>query len=63
VITGVNGRAIADGNDLRNEVAQLMPGSSAKLTVAREGKEQTVTVTVAERQAAERPRNGAPDRR
>ena len=46
VITAVNGEAITDGNDLRNEVSQLLPGSSARLTVIRDGKEQTVGVTL-----------------
>ena len=31
---------------LRNEVAQLQPGTTAKLTLLRDGKEQTVNVTL-----------------
>jgi S1-C subfamily serine protease len=51
VITSVNGAAVKDSNDLRNNVGQMAPGSTAKLTVVRDGKEQTFAVTLAERQA------------
>jgi Do/DeqQ family serine protease len=54
VITAVNGEAVRDGNDLRNEIAQLLPGSQAALTVVRDGKEQTLTATLAELKAASR---------
>jgi serine protease Do len=50
VITAINGEAVKDGNVLRNEVAQLLPGSNARLTVVRGGKEQTINVTLAELQ-------------
>ena len=52
VITGVNGESIKNGNELRNDVSQLPPGTTAKLTLMRDGKEQTVAVTLAERKAA-----------
>jgi Do/DeqQ family serine protease len=64
VITAINGETIKDGNVLRNEVAQLLPGSSAKLTVLRGGREQTVNVTLAELQASDPgddDRGAAPD--
>ena len=48
VITAINGQAVQDGNELRNEVAQMLPGTNARLTVVREGKEQTLGVTLAE---------------
>src|SRR5262245_48501593 len=51
VITSVNGAAVKDSNSLRNNVAQMAPGSTAKMTVVRDGKEQTLDVTLAERQA------------
>jgi Do/DeqQ family serine protease len=62
VITSVNGTGIKDTNDLRNNVSQLAPGSTAKLTIVRDGKEQTLNVTLTER-TAERESNepGAPD--
>jgi Do/DeqQ family serine protease len=52
VITAVNDEAVKDGNELRNEVAQQLPGTGVKLTLLRDGKEQTVTVTLAARQSA-----------
>ena len=52
VVTAVNGEAIKDSNELRNEVAQLQPGSTVKLTVNRNGAEQTIAVTLAERKLA-----------
>jgi Do/DeqQ family serine protease len=50
VITAVNGESIRTGNDLRNEVSQLQPGTATKLSIVRDGKEQTVNVTVAPRE-------------
>jgi len=62
VITSVNGTVIKDTNDLRNDVAQMAPGSTAKLTVIRDGKEQTLNVTLTERKTArESDEPGAPD--
>jgi len=51
VITAVNGETIKNGNELRNEVSQLLPGTSVKLSLLRDGKEQSVNVTLAERSA------------
>ncbi len=67
VITAVNGESIRTGNDLRNEVSQMLPGTSTKLAIIRDGKEQTVNVTVAERKGstaepADREGLGQPDR-
>ena len=52
VITAVNGEAIADDNDLKNKVAQHLPGTSVQLSVLRGGKEQSMPVTLAQRQSA-----------
>ena len=52
VITAINGESIRTGNDLRNEVSQLLPGTATKLSIVRDGKEQAVNVTVAEREPA-----------
>jgi Do/DeqQ family serine protease len=65
VITAVNGQAVKDGNELRNEVAQMLPGSEARVTVVRDGKEQTYAVKLgelrAERARVDRqPGEGAP---
>jgi Do/DeqQ family serine protease len=50
VITAVNGRTVQDSNSLRNEISEMMPGTNTKLTLLRNGKEQTVDVTLAELQ-------------
>jgi serine protease Do len=52
VITAVNGETVKGYNDLRNEVSQILPGSSVKLTLVRDGKEQVVTATLAELKAS-----------
>jgi serine protease Do len=62
VITAVNGDAIKDGNSLRNEVSQVLPGTATRLTVVRDGKEHTLTVTVAElRSSSNEPEDRADD--
>ncbi len=48
VITALNGETVKDSNALRNEVSQMMPGTETKLTLLRDGKEETVTVQLAE---------------
>ena len=48
VITAIDGNTVKDGNELRNDVAQMLPGSRVKLTLIRDGKEQTANVTLAE---------------
>jgi S1-C subfamily serine protease len=48
VVIAIDGAPIADSNALRNRVAQMQPGSKARLTVVRDGREQTVTVTLGE---------------
>jgi serine protease Do len=62
VITALNGTAVTDGNELRNHVAQMLPGTKAQVTVLRDGKEQTVSVTLSELKVAGRESNspGAP---
>ena len=47
VITAVNGEPVKDSNVLRNEIAQLEPGSEVQLTVIRDGKEQALTARLA----------------
>ena len=56
VITALNGDAVKDSNDLRNDIAQLQPGASVDLTVVRDGKEQTLTAKL---EAAEGSRRAA----
>lgn len=46
VILGINNRPVASRDDLRLAVGELPPGSKATLKINRNGKEQTVTVTL-----------------
>ena len=48
VITRINGEDVKDGNELRNRVAQVQPGTKLPLDLVRGGKPQAVTVTVGE---------------
>jgi Do/DeqQ family serine protease len=54
VITALNGEQIKDNNALRNEVAELQPGSEATVTILRDGKEQVITATLGELEGANR---------
>ena len=54
VITALNGEAVKDSNTLRNEVAELLPGTEAKLTVVRGGEEQVVTAKLGELESGNR---------
>jgi serine protease Do len=47
VITEVNGTSIKDARALAQQIARTAPGSSAKLTILRDGKTQNVEVTLA----------------
>ena len=55
VITAINDHAVADNNVARNEIAKLAPGSSATITVVRNGHEQNMQVTLAELPDRQRP--------
>ena len=62
VITALNGSAVKDNNDLRNEIAALQPGKEITLTVVRDGKERTVTAKLAELEGrGGRPTDGRPE--
>ena len=52
VITAINGQAITDSNVLRNEVAELQPGTEVKLTVRRDGNERVLTAKLGELEGA-----------
>jgi serine protease Do len=51
VITHYNGKAVGDNNQLRNAVAATTPGSSVPVQVLRNGKTETLQVTVGELEA------------
>ena len=64
VILALNGKPVASSNDLRNHVAPLGPGARVGLLVLRDGRERTVTATLAElprEQAAANPATQAAD--
>jgi serine protease Do len=48
VITAVNGEAVANPKELSRRIGAMRPGDSVKLTLIREGKEQTVSVKLGE---------------
>jgi serine protease Do len=48
VITGFNGNAVNDANELRNLVAATQPGTDAQVTILRDGREQQLSVTLGE---------------
>jgi Do/DeqQ family serine protease len=54
VITALNGSPVKDNNVLRNQIAELQPGSEAKLTVVRDGKERVVTAKLGELESSAR---------
>jgi len=52
VIVELNGQPIENANDLMKKVAALKPGTKVELLVLRDGREKTITVTLAERPTA-----------
>ena len=54
VILSINGQSVRDSRAMLNQISQLPPGTAAKVRVAREGKEQELTVTVGERPQPQR---------
>ena len=56
VILSFNGQPVHDMNSLRNRVADTKPGSSANVTVVRDGSEKSLTVKLDEAQPAESAR-------
>jgi serine protease Do len=49
VVTAVNGKPIKKGQDLIDEVAETPVGNSVSITLLRDGKPQTINVTVGDR--------------
>ena len=48
VVIALDGQEIKNANDLPVRISTMKPGTKAKLTVLRDGKERDITVTVAE---------------
>ena len=51
VITGYNGKSVADNNQLRNAVASTKPGTRVNLDVLRNGRTESMQATVGELEA------------
>lgn len=49
VILELNGEPVESADSFRNKIAMFKPGTEVKLTIWRDGKRQTVTVTLAKR--------------
>lgn len=49
ILTGVNGESIPDTTALLNSIAQIKPGTEAKVTVSRKGKPVELTIVVGKR--------------
>jgi serine protease Do len=49
IITSVDGKPIKDGDELVNIISARHPGSTTKIGYVRNGKEETATVTIADR--------------
>src|SRR5215471_11167072 len=58
VITAFNGQPVHDMNTLRNRVASSGPGSTADVTVVRDGSEKHLSVKLEELNAGKLARNG-----
>ncbi len=61
VIQSFNGESVKDFNVLRNRVADTTPGTSATVTIIRDGARRDVTVNLNERAAGQTARNGEGD--
>lgn len=48
VVVSLNGKPVEDSTSLRNMVSAAVPGKTVELKIIREGKEQSVTATLAE---------------
>jgi Do/DeqQ family serine protease len=53
VVTAIDGAPVQNSNDLRNRIAGTAPGSPVRLTVLRDGKERTLSATLAELPSAQ----------
>jgi len=61
VITAIDGQPVKDGDDLVAKVSPRRPGSTARITYLRDGKENTVAVTIADRAQTVAMANGEDD--
>jgi serine protease Do len=61
IITQFDSKKVANSTELRNLVAQADPGSAAKITLLRDGKEMQVTVALGERPKGRGGRESQPE--
>jgi serine protease Do len=61
IIVLLNGKPVKDGNDLVNRVADLPVGSTATVTVDRDGKRMDHKLTIGDREEGMRAQNGGVD--
>ena len=62
VITTLNGEKLADSNALRNRIAAAKPGSTVTLGIVRDGRNQTLSATLSEREPAQNRASAAEER-
>ena len=55
VVTSINNQPVVDHNSLRNQIAGMTPGSTANVTVVRNGREQNMQVALTELPDRQRP--------
>jgi S1-C subfamily serine protease len=55
VVTAINNQPVIDHNSLRNQIAGMAPGSTANVTVVRNGREQNMQVALTELPDRQRP--------
>jgi serine protease Do len=49
VITAIGGNPVEDGRDLQYKIADIEPGTKTKMTIIRNGKEETIAVEIGEK--------------
>jgi Do/DeqQ family serine protease len=59
VLTALNGKPLADSTQLRNTIGQTAPGTQIHLTLLRDGKERTVSVTLQPQAGSEQTASAA----
>ena len=62
VIVSVNGEAVADARNLARRIGALAPGTSVKLGIIRDGREDTLTLTLGELPRERQARIGGEER-
>jgi serine protease Do len=60
VVLSLDGKAVANDNDLIEEIASRVPGSTARLKLLRNGREESLAVKLAERPGREASRTSQP---